>query len=172
MVFVDEAGFYLLPGMVRTYAPRGQTPVLRTPCRYEHLSVISAITPNGRLFTWTQDHAFKGLTIVRFLRHLLAHIQGKILLIRDGLPAHCSQAVKDFLAAGAARRLHLDRLPAYAPDLNPDEGVWHYLKNVELANLCCRTLAELRIQLGKAIVRLRRKPHIIRSFFAQARVNF
>lgn len=172
MVFVDEAGFYLLPGVVRTYAPSGQTPILKTPCRYEHLSVISAITPDGRLLTWTQDHAFKGPSIVRFLKHVLAHIEGKILLIWDGLPAHRSQPVKDFLTAGAAKRLHLERLPAYAPDLNPDEGVWHHLKNVELANLCCRTLDELRLHLRKAIVRLRRKPHIIRSFFAQARVDF
>lgn len=168
----DEAAFYLLPGLVRTWAPCGQTPILKTPCRYEHLSVISAVTPDGRLFTWTQQRAFKGNDIVRFLKHLLAHIEGKILLIWDGLPAHRGRAVKTFLQQGAARRLHLERLPAYAPELNPDEGVWNYLKNVELANVCCRTLDELRIRLRRAIIRLRRKPHIIQSFFQAAGVNF
>lgn len=172
MVFVDEAGFYLLPGAVRTYAPSGQTPILKTPCRYEHLSVISAITPDGRLFTWTQTKAVDGASIVRFLKHLLNHIDGKLLLIWDGLPAHRSRTVKAFLTAGAAKRLHLERLPAYAPDLNPDEGVWNYLKHVELANVCCHTLDDLRLQLRQAIVRLRRKPHIIQSFFRAAGVHF
>ena len=70
-VFVDEAGFYLLPGVVYTYAPRGQTPVLRVPLTRDHLSAISAITPQGKLFMRVQDTAFKGPAIVRFLRHLL-----------------------------------------------------------------------------------------------------
>ena len=169
---MDEAGFYLLPGAVRTYAPSGQTPILKTPCRYKHLSVMSAITPDGRLFTWTQTKAFDGASIVRFLKHLLNHIDGKLLLIWDGLPAHRSRTVKVFLTAGAATRLHLERLPAYAPDLNPDEGVWSYLKHVELANVCCHTLNDLRLQLRQAIVRLRRKPHIIQSFFRAASVHF
>lgn len=172
MVFVDEAGFYLLPAVVRTYAPSGQTPILKTPCRYGHLSVISAITPDGRLFTSTQTKAFDGTSIVRFLKHLLNHIDGKLLLIWDGLPAHRSRPVKAFLTAGAAKRLHLERLPAYAPDLNPDEGVWNYLKHVELANVCCHKLDDLQLQLRKAIVRLRCKPHIIRSFFLAAGVHF
>ena len=58
----------------------------------------------------------------------------------DGLPAHHGQVVKDFLSAGAAARIHLQRLPGYAPDLNPEEGIWRYLKRVELANLgLCRS---------------------------------
>ena len=126
IVFIDEAGFYLLAAAVYTWAPRGKTPILKYPM-WEHLSVISAITPDGKLYTWIQERAFKGDDIVRFLKHLLHHIAGKLLVIWDGLPAHRGKVVKAFLAAGAARRLHLERLPGYAPDLTPDEGVWHDL---------------------------------------------
>jgi transposase len=170
-VFVDEAGFYLLPMAVRTYAPRGETPLLRVPLTRDHLSAISAVTPRGKLYMMVQDTAFDGPAIVRFLRHLLRHIPGKILLIWDGLAAHHGQAVKSFLAQGAAQRLHLERLPSYAPDLNPDEGVWQYLKSVELRNLCCHDLSELRRALRLATWRLRQKPRVLRACFDLARLD-
>jgi transposase len=166
-VFVDEAGFYLLPFVARTYAPRGQTPILRAPLSYDHLSVISAITPDGRLFTHLQDQAFRGPAIVAFLQQLLRQIPGKLLVIWDGAPIHRCRPVKEFLAAGAAARLWLERLPGYAPDLNPDEGVWNHLKRVELKNRCCQNLDELRWELGLAIRRLRRRPHVLRACVAQ-----
>lgn len=158
ILFLDEAGFYLLPFVTRTYAPVGQTPVLRAPLSHDQLSVISAITPDGRLFTHRQREAFRGPTIVAFLRQLLRQVPGKLLVIWDGAPIHRCQAVNDFLAAGAAQRLHLARLPAYAPDLNPDEGVWNLLKRGELRNRCCRDLDELGWEVGLAIRRLRRHP--------------
>ena len=162
-MFVDEAGFYLLAAAVATYAPCGQTPILQVPLTWDHLSVIAAMTPEGKLYAAIQERAFKGEDIVAFLKHLLRHLPGKLLLIWDGLPAHRGQAVKDFLRAGAAQRLHLERLPGYAPDLNPAEGIWQYLKYVEMKNLCCRTLAELRDELRKAIARLRHKTEVICS---------
>src|SRR5262249_30388625 len=154
ILFVDEAGFYLLPFVARTYAPVGQTPVLRAPLSHDHLAAISALTPTGRLFTHVQVEAFRGPAIVAFLRQLLRHVRGKLLVIWDGAPIHRCQAVKDFLGAGAARRLQLERLPAYAPELNPDEGVWKLLKHGELANRCCHDLDELRWELRLAIRRL------------------
>ncbi len=170
-MFVDEAGFYLLPMSVRTYAPCGQTPILRVPLTRDHLSAISGITPDGQLYMMVQDTAFDGPAIVRFLRHLLRHIPGQLLLIWDGLPAHRGQAVKDFLAQGAAHRLHLERLPGYAPELNPDEGVWHYLKSVELRHLCCQDLTELRHALRLATWRLRQKVHILVGCFDQVHLG-
>ena len=153
----------MLAAAVMTYAPKGQTPLLRVPLSWDHLSVIGAITPDGKLYVHIQDKAFKGETIVRFLKHLLRHIAGKLLIIWDGLPAHRGRAIKDFLRAGATQRIHLERLPGYAPDLNPIEGVWQYLKYVEMKNLCCHTLDELRHELRKAIARLRHKTDIICS---------
>ena len=167
IVCVDEAGFYLLAAVLSTWAPCGQTPVLKYPL-WEHLSVISAITPQGKLYTRIQERAFTAEDIVRFLKHLLRHSEGDLLVIWDGLPAHRSHVVKHFLRQGAARRLHLEQLPGYAPELNPDEGVWRHLKRVELGNLCCHDLTHLRAELRKAIARLRHKPHVIQSFFRHA----
>src|SRR3712207_5909604 len=92
---------------------------------------------------------------------LLRQIPGKLLVIWDGSPIHRGGAVKDFLAGGASRRLKLEQLPGYAPDLNPDEGIWKHLKCVELKNLCCESLSELKVELRKAKERLRHKKHVI-----------
>ena len=166
-MFVDESGFYLLPFVARTYAPRGQTPILRAPLSYDHRSVMSGVTAAGTLVTRVQDAAFRGPAVVDFLRQLLRQIPGKLLVIWDGAPIHRCRPVKEFLAAGAAARLWLERLPAYAPELNPDEGVWNHRKRVELKNRCCRDRDELRWELGLAIRRLRRRPHILRACVAQ-----
>jgi transposase len=166
-VFVDESGFYLLPGIVRTYAPCGQTPILRSVYTREHLSVMSGITMDGRLYTLVRDEALDSLDSVVFLQHLLPHVSEKLLVIWDGSPIHQGH-VRTFLAAGGARQIHVEPLPPYAPDLNPDEGVWHHLKNVELRNRCCLNLMHLRTELGLAIKRLRRKPHLITACFAEA----
>ena len=162
-MWVDESGFYLLPARVRTYAPRGRTPVLRVPLTRDHLSVISAITPEGKLYLHVRERALRAPDVVRFLRHLLDHLPGKLLVLWDGSPIHRARAVTAFLAAGAAARLRLERLPAYAPDTNPDEGIWNLLKRVELANRCCRDLRQLRAELRSAVLRLRQKPHLIRA---------
>lgn len=167
IVFIDEAGFYLLPFVAQTYAPCGQTPVLRAPLTRDHLSVISGVTADGRLFTRMQEDAYTGATIVDFLRQLLRQIRGKLLVVWDGASIHRGQAVKDFLANGAAARLHLERLPGYAPELNPDEGVWNLLKRGQLKNRCCQTIDELRWELGLAIRRLRRKRHLLHACFDQ-----
>lgn len=126
--------------------------------------MISAITPDGKLYTWTRKETFTSPTIVSFLKHLLQHIPGKLLVVWDRLPAHRSRAIRDFLSVGGTERIHLAQLPSYAPDLNPDEGVWNYLKRVELKNVCCHSIAELRTELRKAIARLRHKVSVIQSF--------
>ena len=163
-MWVDEASFYLLPATVRTDAPRGQTPILHVPLTREHLSASSALTVHGRLFMRIQRCAYRSHAVVRFLRHLLQHIDGKILLIWDGAPIHRSRVIKDFLSSGAAKRLQLERLPGYAPELNPVEYVWHYLKHVALRNVCCDTLEELQYELRLAVANLRHKLDVLLSF--------
>lgn len=150
--------------MVRTYAPRGHTPVLHVPLTRDHLSVISGITRGGQLLTGMQERAFKGADVVRFLRHLQRQLAGKLLVIWDGLPAHHEGAVQLFVAE-ARGAVGIEQLPGYAPDLNPDEGVWDYFKHVELRNVACHNLGELRCRLRVAIAHLRAKPDIIHSFF-------
>jgi transposase len=90
--------------------------------------VISAIIMEGKLLMMEQERSFKSQDVVRFLRHLLGQIPGKLLLIWDGSPIHRSRAVKDFLASGAFSRMKMEQLSGYAPDLNPEEGIWKHLK--------------------------------------------
>jgi hypothetical protein len=111
ILFVDQSGFYLLPCVVHTYAPVGQTPVLREQLSRDHLSVISGISLEGKLFMMEQKRAFKGEDVVRFLKHLLRQISGKLLVVWDGSPIHHGRAVRDFLASGASHRLQLEQLP-------------------------------------------------------------
>ncbi len=98
-----------------------------------------------------------------FLRVVRRKVRGKILVIWEGSPIHQGPAVKEFLTAGAAKRLHRERLPGYAPDLNPEEGIWNSLKRVELKHRCCHDLAELQVELRRAKERRRHKREIIRS---------
>jgi transposase len=164
---VDQSGFYLLPCVVRTYAPVGKTPILHEHLSRDHLSVISAITLEGKLLMMEQERSFKSQDVVRFLRHLLGQIPGKLLVIWDGSPIHRARALKDFLSSGASGRLKLEQLPGYAPDLNPEEGIWKHLKYVELKNVCCQNLSELKVELRKAKERLRHKRDVILGCIGQ-----
>jgi transposase len=170
LVCVDEAAFYLLAGVVRTYAPCGETPVLRVWQTRDHLSVMSGVTREGHLATMTRTRALTGLDSIRFLQHLYAYFGCKLLVIWDGATIHRSQEVKEFLAAGWASKIHLEPFPAYAPELNPDEGVWQHLKHVELRNLCCFDFNHLCVELRLAIRRVQRRPELIQSFFTGARL--
>jgi transposase len=153
----------LLPLAVRTWAPRGQTPLLRVKLTHDPLAAISSITLDGRLFVQVREQSYDSAAVVGFLRVLLRKVAGKLLVIWDGAPIHRGKAVKDFLKRGAAKRLHLEPLPGYAPDLNPDEGLWNYLKRVELGNVCCTNLAELEHEVIKARERLRRKRAVLQA---------
>ncbi len=134
----------------------------------DHLSVMSGITPDGWLFTITSYDAMNGSNSVHFLKHLLSQMDRKLLVIWDGSPIQRSIEGRTFLAKGAAKQIHLERLPAQAPDLNPDEGTGRHLKRVELRNVCCFDGDHLHPQLHLAILRLRRQPYLIQAFFAQA----
>ena len=153
---------------MRTYGPRGDTPVIKEYLSRDHLSAISGITPDGKLYMMVQERAYKSPDVVNFLEHLLKHIPGKLLIVWDRSPIHRSQVIKDYLASGAAARIHLEQFPAYAPELNPDEGVWNYLKRVELKNLACQSISELRTELRKAKERMRHKVDVIIACTQQA----
>ncbi len=136
---------------------------MRFPLTRDHLSVISALTEDGRLLAQTWEGAINGVRVVKFLRHILHHVSGKVLVVWDGAAIHRCHAVKQFLAEGAATRLKLVALPGYAPDLNPDEGVWRWLKRVALGNVACDTLQELRYELRLALARLRHRKDVLHA---------
>jgi len=168
LVFEDESGFYLLPGLVRTYAPEAHTPVIHEQQTRDHLSVMGGMTPAGKVYTLARQESLNGLHSIEFLVHL-KHVAGpRLLVIWDGSPIHRRAAVKEYVA-DTRGKIWVEALPGYAPDLNPwDEGGWHHLKNVEMRNLPCRDLEELHQEFHLAVGRLRQKPHLVQSFFAQA----
>jgi transposase len=169
LVFVDESGFYLLPGVVRTYAPEGLTPVIYEWQTRDHLSVLGGLTPRGKVYVLVRREPLNGLHTVEFLQHLARHVGRRLLVIWDGSPIHRRAAVKEFLGSQAGRGIWVEPLPGYAPDLNPwDQGAWNHLKHVELRNLACRDLEELHLELHLAIGRLRQKSYLIPAFFASA----
>lgn len=153
---------------VRTYAPKGKTPILRIKLTRDHLSAMGAITPEGKLVMQIQDHSYKGCDVVRFLQILTREIAGKLLIIWDGASIHRSQQVKEYLRKGGAKRIHLEQLPAYAPELNPQEGVWNLLKRVEMKNLCCQDLGHVQRELRRAKERLRHRKSVLSQCFAHA----
>jgi transposase len=157
---------------VRTYAPVGQTPILKVPLTHDHLSVIGGLTMDGRMFMQMQDHSYKGPDVVRFLQMLLRKIPGKLLVIWDGASIHRGQVLKDFLAQGGATRIHLERLPGYAPELNPQEGVWNLLKRRELKNLCAQDLQQLDREVRRAKERLRHRKSTLIQCVAHAGFPF
>jgi transposase len=105
------------------------------------------------------------------VRHLLHCIPGTIFLFWDGLNTHRSKKTQAALAPHRSR-LHVYRLPAYAPELNPDEGLWAWMKQHALAGQCPPNLEVLEQSIRLALRRLRRRPHVIRSFFRRSPLSF
>jgi putative transposase len=164
VVFVDESGFSLIPYVAKTWAPVGKTPVFIHQGRWPKFSAISGVTPRGKLFFRSYAGSIDEVRVIAFLRHLLRHIRRRpILIFWDNGQPHRSKLVKAFVQQHP--RLETHRFPGYSPELNPDEWVWSYLKKHELASSAPRTLPELRIGLRKAVMRMRVRPALIRSFY-------
>ena len=167
-VFADESGFYLLPGVVRTYAPQGLTPVIYEWQTRDHLSVMGGVTPAGKVYTLARQESLNGLHSIALLEHLLRHAGERLLVIWDRSPIHRRAEVQTFVAGVGATKLRVEFLPAYAPDLNPVEWLWRQLKQVEMRNLVCLDLEELHEQYHLAVSRVRQKPKTVQAFFASA----
>jgi transposase len=147
IVFEDESGVSLLPSVRATWAPRGQTPLLRHRFNWKRLSLAGALAyePDGsdaHLVFELRPGAYNDEMLIEFLSDLNDVEQRPVLLIWDGLPAHRSRRMTDWIHSQRAW-LCVEQLPGYAPDLNPLEQAWGNLKSQELANLCSDTIAEV-----------------------------
>ncbi len=105
--------------------------------------------------------------MVVFLRHLARHLPGKLLIVWDGLPAHRGKLVAEYLAT-LEGRIQVERLPPYAPELNPVEYIWAYLKHHELPNVCPKDLWQLGSGAVRCLKRMRRRRPLIKSCWQQA----
>jgi transposase len=176
LVFLDESGFMLTPTVRRTLAPRGQTPILETWDRHDRISAISAVTVSpkrrhlGLYFRLLPDDTnVHGEDTVAFLKQLHEHIRGPITVLWDGSNIHDrSRAVKKYLAAHP--EIVTERLPAYAPETNPDENVWQHTKHGRLANFAPEDTWELRRVLIQELDRLHSRPDLLAAFLRHAEV--
>jgi len=142
--------------------------VLQYHFTWKTLSAIAGITFWNFYFRLFPG-AIRSPQIIEFLTHLLRHIPGKLLIVWDGLPAHRSRAVWDFVRQQRGR-IWLEFLPAYAPELNPTEYIWGHLKQHEITNLCPKNLGELSLQAIRALKRMRRRPTLVIAFWQQAQL--
>jgi transposase len=178
IVFEDESGLSQQPVVCRTWAPRGETPVLtHVGGNWKRLSVAGALAfrwdgRQARFFFQTQPGSYTDRTLIAFLRDLQRHFwRQPVILIWDGLPAHKSGRMSRYLAQQRAW-LRVERLPGYAPELNPVELVWGNLKRRELANVCAPTLDALRAPLRRGCTRVRRHRHLAFNFLRHAGLDF
>jgi transposase len=142
--------------------------VLQYHFNWKLLSAMAGITW-WRFYFRLFPGAIRGPQVIEFLTHLLAHLPGRLPVIWDGLPAHRSRLVQHWVATQRAR-LELERLPAYAPELNPVEYLWGYWKQHELPNFCPKNFAELSDHARRALRRMRRRSSLVRSFWHQAQL--
>jgi transposase len=177
IVFEDESGVSQHPVVRRTWAPRGQTPVLQhTGSNWKRLSIAAALAfrwdgRRTRLYFQTHPGTYTDTTLVPFLRALKRHFRGqRVMLIWDGLGAHKSRRMGRYLAAQQPW-LQVERLPAYAPELNPVELLWGNLKGRELANLCPADIGALRSPVRAGCERIRRQPTLAFAFLHHAGIG-
>jgi len=121
----------------------------------------------ARVFLQFQPGAVRAPAILRFLKHLRRHVRGRVVLLWDGVQPHRAAVVRDWIERNR-RWLTVERLPVYAPDLNPVEGMWGWLKGTALANVCEDTLGPLVRRARCATNRLRTKDSVLRGFLAKA----
>lgn len=171
ILYVDESACYLLPLLGHTWAPCGQTPVVVEQAGRAHLSLIAAIAPNGRLYVAGQDQPFTSEDIVWFLNKLCSRYRKRdLLVIWDGASIHRSETVKALLRAKPGR-IHLERLPAYSPELNPVELVWSQLKR-SLKNQVFTSIEELGVAVLEQITLLGKDPKLVQAFFRKKEIGF
>jgi transposase len=154
------------PTRVRTWALRGQTPILQETFNWKSLSIMGGLA-RWRFYFQIHKGSIKNPQVVEFLRHLQRHIPGNILILWDGAPIHRSLLVKNDIAS-TRKRIILERLPAYAPELNPVEYMWGHLKTHEIANLLVTQAWELSLEATAALRRMRRRPSIIAACYTQS----
>lgn len=175
--FQDESGISQRPSIRRTWAPKGKTPVLIHAFNWKKLSICAAIGyrwdgRRSRLYFQTRAGNYNEDSLIGFLQDLKRHLSGHpAILVWDGLPSHQSRAMNEYLQEQRGW-LSVERLPGYAPDLNPVETLWGNIKGQELANRCAENLAEAAQAVRSGMARVRRSGTLPFSFLEHAGLSF
>lgn len=177
LVLIDETGLLINPLVRRTWAVRGQTPVIGGDGGHRRkVSVIGAVSVSprarrlGLYFATRADGFFGAQEVVAFLRYLLRSLVGKVVVVWDGGTNHKGPVMRAFLRRN--KRLWLERLPPYAPELNPVEHVWSWLKYGQLANFVPDDLGELDDEIIDRLIHLRCDPKLLRALWDGSNLPF
>jgi len=152
--------------VTRTWAPRGQTPIIQQSFTWKQMSAIAGLSW-WRFYFRFFPGAIRSEQVIEFLGALMKQIGKPLLVIWDGVGMHKSRKVRNWLEAQVGR-MTVAFLPPYAPELNPVEAIWAYLKKHEIANLCPTHLAEVSAYARGRLKSMQRRPRLIRAFWQQA----
>jgi transposase len=176
LVYVDESGFMLAPTIRRTYAPRGDTPVCVVADPHSKISVIGAMTisPERGHFAFyfhlsEDDVNLRGNEVARFVAEVRRKLPRAITLLWDGMPIHLAKPVQDYLKR--RRTIVVETFPPHAPNLNPVDKIWFYVKFDRLPNFTPLDLTDLRIRITEEFRRLQKRPHVLGSLFQLTRLT-
>lgn len=169
--FWDESGFRADAVHGRTWGVKGQTPVVERPGQRQSISAASAVNARGGFWYCTYQGGLTGELFVTLLRQMMHRRRKAVHLIVDGLPAHRTKLVKDYVASTKGR-LTLHFLPGYAPDLNPDELVWSHVKRTGVARTPLRKGEKLRDKIDAQLAAIKASPRLVRSFFKHPTVAY
>lgn len=169
--FLDEAGVRSDTPLGRTWAPRGQTPIVPTSGQRQAVNAISAVSPLGAFWYKVFTGRLNATTFRTFLRAFLRGRRQPVFLVVDGHPAHRAHLIAEFVQAQRGR-LELHFLPGYAPDLNPDEFVWNHLRRHGVTKTPLRRNESLRARVDADLAAIKADRPLVRSFFAAPSVAY
>lgn len=169
--FADEAGCRNDHQSGTTWAPIGETPVVKFTAKRESIGMVSAISMRGKISWMIFEGTMNSARFIEFLRELLQDVKGKVFLIVDNVKYHKSAEVNAWVEQHKGR-IELFFLPGYSPDLNPDEWVWKNVKNDHVARIVPDRPGHLYEIAEKALRLLRNTPEKIRSFFSDPHLAY
>lgn len=169
--FSDEAGFQSDPTLGRTYGLKGHTPVVSTSGQRQAINAISAINAQGEFWAMTYDGKLNADSFVLFLKNFMSRRRKSVFLVVDGHPSHRAKTVQKYVQS-LKGRLELHFLPPYAPDLNPDEFVWHHMKANGVSKKPLKRNESLRRRVERDLRDLSSNPALIRSLFCAESVAY
>jgi transposase len=169
--FLDEAGFQSDSPLGRTYGLKGQTPVVKTSGHRQRVNAISAVNAQGAFWYKTYGGRLNSGVFIRFLRDFLRGRARPVLLVVDGLPAHKAKSVATHVQSTQGK-LELHFLPPYAPDLNPDEFVWHHVKQNGTSKTPLRMNESLVHRVNADLESIKRSKSLVKSFFRAESVSY
>lgn len=162
--FLDEAGVRSDQVLGRTWGLRGQTPEVATSGRRQSVNAISAVNARGAFWYELYRERLNGARFVALLTHFMRGRTRPVFLVVDGHPAHTAKVVAEYVQR-LAGRLELHFLPGYAPELNPDEFVWHHLKRHGVSKTPLRRDESLHSRVQSDLAAIQSRPALVRSFF-------